>query len=132
MIVFNEINTKSGKYYDELKYDDFCMNTNIKKCVEIINKKLSAKSAKKAPTKQVPQPQPDTVIPEKAIKSQPKPKPKPRGKRATTVMWLMWLINVMCNAINLKLNFKLNHFIYQINIKSRQYYEIYKDGDQQI
>ena len=81
--VISEINAKVGEQYEDLKEDDYCMNTNMDKCIEMLNKKLSAKpkAAKKAavipsePTKEVGE--------QPKAKRIPKPQPKPRGKKAT-------------------------------------------------
>ena len=54
--VFNEIRNKSGEQYDELKDDEFSIDTNIDKCIEILNQKM------------------------KAVKPKPKPAPKPTPK----------------------------------------------------
>ena len=41
--IFDELNNKSGEQYEYIKEDNFCMNTNIDICLEILNKKLSVK-----------------------------------------------------------------------------------------
>ena len=77
--VINELNNKSGEQYEDLKDDEYCMNTNIDTCMEMLNKKVSiAKSkAKKPPITPVEDP---TDVTEKA-KPKSKPKPKPRAKK---------------------------------------------------
>ena len=45
--IMSEISAKSGAQYDQIKEDEFCMNTNLDKCIELLNKKLSAKPKKK-------------------------------------------------------------------------------------
>ena len=69
--VINELNNKLGEQYEDLKDDEYCMNSNFDSCMEILNKKVSiAKSkAKKPPITPVEDP---TDVTEKA-----KPKSKP-------------------------------------------------------
>ena len=91
--VINEINSKTGKQYEELKEDDYCINTNLDKCVEMLNMKLSAKpKAKKAPTKSIEEPSKTIKEPSKPIEEskvteevKPKPKPKPRSKKSDQI-----------------------------------------------
>ena len=77
--VINELNNKLGEQYEDLKDDEYCMNTNFDSCMEMLNKKVSiAKSkAKKPPITPVEDP---TDVTEKA-KPKSKPKPKPRAKK---------------------------------------------------
>ena len=37
--VISEINAKAGEQFEDLKEDDYCMNTNMDKCVEMLSKK---------------------------------------------------------------------------------------------
>ena len=41
--VFNEMTNKSGEQYNELNDDEFCIDTNIYKCIELLNAKMKAK-----------------------------------------------------------------------------------------
>ena len=77
--IINEVNNKLGEQYEDLKDDEYCMNTNFDSCMEMLNKKVSiAKSkAKKTPITPVEDP---TDVTEKA-KPKSKPKPKPRAKK---------------------------------------------------
>lgn len=75
--VMSEINAKSGEQYEEVKEDEYCMNTNIDKCIEMLTKKqASTPRPKRAPAKPAPAP-----APEETTENEPKPKPKPRAKK---------------------------------------------------
>ena len=81
--IFDELNNKSGEQYEDIKDDDFCMNTNIDKCLEILNKKLSVKPRAKKAAKIVTKEEPK----KEEIKQEEKKeeKPKPRGKRSAQI-----------------------------------------------
>lgn len=88
--IFNELSVKSGAQYDEIAEDDYCMNTNMDKCIEILSKKLATKvkvskpRAKKAQVIPPEEVQPETKPqPEKQEK---KVKPKPKGKRSAVII----------------------------------------------
>ena len=53
--VIQELQNKSGEQYEDLKEDDLCINTNIDKCIEILQQKI------------------------------PKPKPKPKAEKPKTI-----------------------------------------------
>ena len=78
------MNSKLGEQYEDLKDDEYCMNNNIDKCMEILNKKVSTAKpkAKKSPIKPVEAP---TEVSEEA-KPKQKPKPKPRAKKAQAIL----------------------------------------------
>ena len=78
--IFDELSNKSGEQYEDIKDDDFCMNTNIDKCLEILNKKLSVKPRAKKSAKIITKEEP-----KEEIKQEEKPKPKPRGKRSAQI-----------------------------------------------
>ena len=82
--VINELNNKSGEQYEDLKDDEYCMNTDIDTCMEILNKKLSTAKpkAKKSPIKPVEAP---TEVPEE-VKPKQKPKPKPRANKVQAIL----------------------------------------------
>ena len=44
--VINELNNKSGEQYEDLKDDEYCMNTNFDSCMEMLNKKVSIAKSK--------------------------------------------------------------------------------------
>ena len=84
--IMNEISAKSGPQYEQIKEDEFCMNTNLDKCIELLNKKLSAKPrAKKAPAQPVEQPKPVIEETQPAEPAKPKPKPKLRSKKSAQI-----------------------------------------------
>ena len=77
--VINELNNKLGEQYEDLKDDEYCMNTNFDSCMEMLNKKVSIANSKaqRPPITPVEDP---TDVTEKA-KPKSKPKPKPRAKK---------------------------------------------------
>ena len=80
MNVINELNNKLGEQYEDLKDDEYCMNTNFDSCMEMLNKKVSiAKSkAQKPPITQVEDP---TDV---AEKDKPKSKPNRNQEQKRT------------------------------------------------
>ena len=61
--VFNELTNKAGSQYDELKDDEFCIDTNIDKCIELLDAKMKAKPKPKPAPKPAPKVSQD-VVPE--------------------------------------------------------------------
>ena len=66
--VINEIENKSGESYEDLKEDNFCINTNVDKCIELLEKKLAVKPKRSA-----------FRDAEGEALGQAKPKPKPKA-----------------------------------------------------
>ena len=69
--IITEINNKSGSQYDNIKSDDYCINVNLDKCIELLNKKLSVKKVpKKAPTNVVEDTHKPKLAPKKCKKEE--------------------------------------------------------------
>ena len=68
--VFNEMTNKSGEQYNELNDDEFCIDTNIYKCIELLNAKMKAKPKWKPDPKPAQKPSPKVsqdVVPTREI-----------------------------------------------------------------
>ena len=78
--IMGEIVTESGEGYNALKEDNFCLNTNVDKCVELLEKKLASKAKPKPKAKPVPQatdatPAITESAPKKGTRACPRKKP---------------------------------------------------------
>ena len=52
--VMQELQNKSGEQYEDLKDDDLCINTNIDKCIEILQQKIKTSKPKPKPKAEKP------------------------------------------------------------------------------